>query len=239
MNQIKIVLLEADPFDRMRIEIMINEFSSDKYHFQLVEIFDSLEHLLEFLEMQAIDLVISAVFIKKRSDGIELLKKIKNKTTPIILITNSHDFHVYVESKEYRHLHYLIQPFHKITLQSIVENAIVVNREEQKNFTLGKKFIFLKGKSDHTDKINLDEIFFLETDGNYCYIHAENKKYILKKSLRKILQEDLDENFIRIHHRFAVNKQHIQNVKSHTLEISGKIEFPIGKSFKRVVTSLL
>lgn len=242
MKNINIVLLEDDPIDRIKIEIMIAEFTSNQYIFQLVKIFESLELLLEFLETQTVDVIISDVFTKKRATGIELLKKIKNNvshTTPIILITQSQDLGVYQESQEYAHLQYLIKPFHKFTLQSTVENAISMNREEQEDANFNKKFIFLKGNSDSTDKVKLDEILFLETDGNYCYIHIKNKKYIIKKSLNKILQDDLDDNFIRIHHRYAVNKQHIQMVKLHSLEISGKIDFPIGKSFKKLVNTLL
>jgi DNA-binding LytR/AlgR family response regulator len=242
MKNINIVLLEDDPIDRIKIEIMIAEFTSNQYIFQLVKIFESLELLLEFLETQTVDVIISDVFTKKRATGIELLKKIKNNvshTTPIILITQSQDLGVYQESQEYAHLQYLIKPFHKFTLQSTVENAISMNREEQEDANFNKKFIFLKGNSDSTDKVKLDEILFLETDGNYCYIHIKNKKYIIKKSLNKILQDDLDDNFIRIHHRYAVNKQHIQIVKLHSLEISGKIDFPIGKSFKKLVNTLL
>lgn len=239
MNIIKIVLLEDDPIDRIKIEIMISEFTSTEYVFKLVAMFESLECLLDFLETQTVDIIISDVFTKKRATGIELLKKIKNNTTPIILITQSQDVEVYQESKEYRHLQYLIKPFHKFTLQSTVENAISINHDKQEEANINKKFIFLKGNADSTDKIKLDEILFLETDGNYCYIHIKNKKYILKKSLNKILQDDLDENFIRIHHRYAVNKNHIQVVKPHSLEISGKIDFPIGKSFKKIVNSLL
>lgn len=242
MKQINIVLLEDDPIDRIKIEIMISEFTSNEYDFKLVKMFESLELLLEFLETQTVDVIISDIFTKKRATGIELLKKIKNNvshTTPIILITQSHDLDVYQESKEYGHLQYLIKPFHKFTLQSTVENAISTNREVQEDADFNKKFIFLKGNSDSTDKVKLDEILFLETDGNYCYIHVKNKKYIVKKSLNKILHDDLDDNFIRIHHRYAVNKQHIQIVKLHSLEISGKIDFPIGKSFKKLVNTLL
>lgn len=238
MNIIKIVLLEDDPIDQIKIEIMIAEFTSNEYDFKLVGLYDSLTALLEFLETQTVDIIISDVFTKKRATGIELLKKLKNNVTPIILITQSHDLEIYQASKEYRHLQYLIKPFHKFTLQSTIEYAISINNEKQDEENIGKKFIFLKGNSDNMDKIRLDEILYLETDGNYCYIHTKNKKYILKKSLHKILQDELDESFIRIHHQYAVNKHHIQIVKLHAVEISGKIDLPIGKSFKKMVNGL-
>lgn len=239
MNKIKIVLLESDPIDRIKIEIMIAEFTSNEYDFKLVGVFTSLVGLLGYLETQTVDIIISEVITKNRIMGIESLNKLKNNTIPIILITHSHDVEVYQKSKEYRYFQYLVKPFHKFTLQSTVENAISINGKDQVEANTNKKFIFLKGNSDRTDKINLDEILFLETNGNYCYIHTKKKKYILKKSLNKILQDELDDNFMRIHHRYAVNKHHIQVVKLQSLEISGEIVFPIGKGFKKMVNSML
>ena len=239
MNDINIVLLEDDPIDCIKIEIMITQFTSSEYNFKLVRIFEKLEALTDFLEIHTVDIIISDVFTQKRATGIELLKKLKNSIIPIILITQSHNPKVFQEAKEYRNIHYLIKPFHQFTLQSTIENTINASREEKKSTSLNKKYLFLKGKSDNVDKIRLNEILFLETDGNYCFLHAVNRKYILKKSLNKILQEDLDDNFIRIHHRFAVNKPYIQTVKIHSLEITGKIDLPIGKSFKKMINDLL
>lgn len=238
MSDINIVLLENDPIYRLKVEIMITQFTSNEYNFKLMSTFEELETLVKFLETQTVDVIISDVFTKKRATGLELLEKMKNNIIPVILITQSHNPEVYQEAKEYPNIQYLIKPFHPFTLQSIIENAIIYSRQD-KDSSLNTRYIFLKGKSDNTDKIRFDEILFLETDGNYCFIHILNKKYILKKSLNKILQQDLDDNFTRIHHRFAVSKHHIQKVKLHSLEITGKIELPIGKSFKKIINSLL
>lgn len=239
MNQVKIALLESDPIDRIKIEIMVAEFTSSEYSFKLVGAFSSIVGLLRFLESQTVDIIICETFNKNQIMGIESLNKLKNNTTPIILITHSHDLEVYQKSKQYRYFQYLVKPFHKFTLQSTVENALFVKYDKQVEADTNKKFIFLKGNSDRTDRVSLDEILFLETNGNYCNIHTKKKKYIKKKSLNKILHTELDENFIRIHHRYAINKHYIQAVKHQSLEISGEIVFPIGKGFKKVINGLL
>lgn len=239
MNQIKIALLESDPIDCIKIEIMIAEFASSEHNFKLVGVFSSIVALIGFLELQTVDVIVCEVFNKNRIMGIESLNKLKNNTVPIILITHSHDVEVYQKSKKYRYFQYLVKPFHKFTLQSTVENALSVKYDKQIEADTNKRFIFLRGSSNRTDKVGLDEILFLETNGNYCNIHTKKKKYILKKSLNKILQVELDDNFMRIHHRYAVNKHHIQAVKLQSLEISGEIIFPIGKGFKKLINGLL
>ncbi len=239
MNQVKIALLESDPIDRIKIEIMVAEFTSSEYSFKLVGVFSTIVALLRFIESQTVDIIICETFNKNQVMGIESLDKLKNNTTPIILITHSHDLEVYQKSKQYQYFQYLVKPFHKFTLQSTVENALSVKYYKQIEADTDKRFIFLRGNSDRTDRVSLDEILFLETNGNYCNIHTKKKKYIKKKSLNKILHDELDDNFIRIHHWYAINKRHIQAVKHQSLEISGEIVFPIGKGFKKQINGLL
>lgn len=87
MNKINIVLLEDDQIDQIKIEIMIAGFISNEYAFKLIGMFDKFEVLLEFLETETVDIIISDIFTQKRATGIELLKRMKNNTIPIILIT--------------------------------------------------------------------------------------------------------------------------------------------------------
>lgn len=64
MKKINIVLLEDDPIDRIKIEIMIAEFTSNEYDFKLVKMFESPGLLLKFLETQTLDVIISDVLRK-------------------------------------------------------------------------------------------------------------------------------------------------------------------------------
>ena len=91
MSDINIVLLENDPIYRLKVEIMITQFTSNEYNFKLMSTFEELETLVKFLETQTVDVIISDVFTKKRATGLELLEKMKNNIIPIILITQSHN----------------------------------------------------------------------------------------------------------------------------------------------------
>ena len=113
MNTINIVLLEDDSIDRIKVEIMIMQFTSKEYNFKLVRTFERLETLIEFLETERVDIIISDIFTNKRATGIELLKKIKNNIIPVILITQSLSPEVYQEAKEYHNIQYLIKGISK------------------------------------------------------------------------------------------------------------------------------
>lgn len=235
MKNIDIILLEDDPIDSIKIEIMLSTSISDKYNFRLIETFKDIDLLLQYLIMQPIDLIISDIFTKTRATGIELLKKLKNSEIPIILITQSTENNIYIEAKAIRDIHYLIKPFHQITLQSSIEKAIDDYEKRKSLDFLDKKYLYLKGKGDNLERVLFENIVFFEADGNYCYIYTKQKKYILKKSLNKLLLEDLDDNFIRIHHKFAINIYHVKIIRNQTLQMIGEIELPIGKTFKKSV----
>jgi DNA-binding LytR/AlgR family response regulator len=239
MKQVTIVLLDDDPIDCIKVEIMISEFISNDMTFKLIAVFRELDALLIYLQTHIVDIIISEIFTDKKTAGIELLKKLKYNHTPIILVSQSIEKGIFVEAKKYRKFYYLIKPFHHLTLQSTIENILAENIKEKTYNSLDKQYLFLKGRLNNIDKILFEEILFLEADGNYCFIHSTNKKYVIKKSLSKLLTEELNGSFIRIHHKYAINKQHILIIRDRTLQILGRIDLPIGKTFKKNISNLL
>ncbi len=237
MKTIKVVLLEDDPVDRIKIEIMLSNTVSTDYNIVLVDTFTLLEPFLVYLQnhIKEIDVIISDIFINNKAKGIKLLKELEHSEIPIILTTSSSEFSVYYEAKSIRKISYIVKPFHQLTLQS---NIILLFEESEKRklrFENDTKFLFLKPKLNHHEKTKLDDIIFIEAQGNYCYIHTQEKKYVLKKSLLKLISEDLDEQFLRIHHKFAVNKNYIKLIRLQTVHLTNNIDLPIGISFKQTI----
>ena len=127
MNTINIVLLEDDPIDRIKVEIMITQFTSNEYNFKLVNTFEKLELLVEFLETNTVDIIISDIFTKKRATGIELLKKIKARkaTKPSVLIMsgfsdvmNEQIYHCGAEGK-------FTKPFNVATVREAIKTCLL------------------------------------------------------------------------------------------------------------------
>lgn len=237
MKNIKVVLLEDDSIDRLKIEIMLSNTESSEYEIILIETFNTLESLLLYLKHQIkeIDVIISDIFINNKAKGLKLLKEIPNSDIPVILTTSSHDTAIYIEAKSIRKVQYLIKPFHKLTLQSSIILAFEENEKRKLHFVDDSKFLFFKSKLNQNERINLSDIIFIEADGNYCYIYTQEKKYVLKKSLSKLISEDLDKHFFRTHHKFAVNRNYIKLLRSRTILLTNNVDLPIGISFKQAI----
>lgn len=233
-QNIHAILIEDDPIDQIKIKIMFTEFNSDKYDFKLMQVFDNIDSLLLFLEEDhPVDIIISDMFTQKRSTGIELLKKLKTTDTPVVIITNSQDKDVYKEAQLHKNVSYLIKPFHHLTLQSTMENLLFNTYLNSNSAMLNKRRLFLKNNLNALEKVTFDEILFLEADGNYCYVNTiGRKKYVKKVSLSKLLCENFDETFVRVHHKFAINIQHITKATATAVELTNGLIIPISKSYK-------
>jgi DNA-binding LytR/AlgR family response regulator len=70
-------------------------------------------------------------------------------------------------------------------------------------------------------KISLDDILWFESDKNYVEVKTDNKKYLIRSSLKK-LQESLPANkFVKCNKQFIVNMQQIESFSSNTIVIKG------------------
>ncbi len=237
MKTIDIILLEDNPIDKIKLEIHLSESISRKYSFNLIATFQDINELKNFMDTNPVDLIISDIYLKGKTIGLELLKKLKNSDIPIILVTQSTENELFLQAKALKNVHYLIKPFHQLTIQSTIEKAYeefqLLGANKEKNY------LFVKIKTGHNEKIPFSSIIYLESDGNYSFIYTKDKRFVLKKSLIRVLEQDLDDNFFKIHQKFAVNKNFISGMKNAEILLLGDVELPIGKNYKKQIMEII
>jgi len=93
-------------------------------------------------------------------------------------------------------------------------------------------FFYIKYENIY-QKININDLYWIESDGNYAMLNFSDRKYALKISLVK-LYENLPSNiFLRIHKKFVINTLHIKGVNPTSNEIYlAEGTFPIGRTYK-------
>ena len=86
---------------------------------------------------------------------------------------------------------------------------------------------------NHLQKILLDEIRWIHADGNYCYIHLEQKRFALKTSLKRLVEKLPKGHFVRIHKSYVVRLKEVEKIDVQTNELSiGSTVLPIGRTFR-------
>ena len=117
-----------------------------------------------------------------------------------------------VESYAINAIDYLLKPitFERF-LKSIEKIHGVIRRPaEQGNFFIksGKAMI----------KVSASEIYYIEGLKDYVIFRLEKEKHIVYKKMKE-LEAILEENFMRIHHSFIVNTNHIKKIEDNQVHI--------------------
>lgn len=61
--------------------------------------------------------------------------------------------------------------------------------------------------------IPVDQIDWIEAQGNYCRIHAAGARHLVRKTLSSLLQELSPRGFLRVHRSKIVNAERVQRVE--------------------------
>lgn len=89
-------------------------------------------------------------------------------------------------------------------------------------------------------KIPIEDVLWIKTEGNYSLIHTTSKKYILKLSLKKVLEQLPSDYFIQIQRAYIIALPKIEDIDISTNEvIIHKERLPLGRNFKEDLFSCL
>ena len=161
-----------------------------------------------------------------------MAKTFQQLKIPVIFITGFEGSEYFNRARETDHLAYLVKPFHMLTLRDAIENAVSLKKNS--------KTLLVKNNNKFR-KILVKEIKWVEVDGNYCYLFVEEKKHVVKMSLRKILQSINQENrFLQIHRNYVVRQKYITNFNSikNVIKIDSNF-IPVGRKYKCKVMAFL
>ena len=134
----KVLIVEDDP-----MVAMINEqYIKRNKHFEIVGTCNDGANALDFLENNAVDLLILDVYMPKM-DGFETLKKIRNKkiTVDAILVPAANDRESLAEALHLGIVDYLVKPFTFDRFQMALENYMVQNNALKDIHTLNQTSI--------------------------------------------------------------------------------------------------
>jgi DNA-binding LytR/AlgR family response regulator len=99
------------------------------------------------------------------------------------------------------------------------------------------KFILLKD-SKKTHKVYLNDIKYIESDGDYIRFYLLNRKLMIRGSLSSLEATLPPALFLRIHNSYVVNLKKVNAVTLYSVEIEGT-ELPISRSHKEKVLKIL
>lgn len=194
-----------------------------------------------FLQEQNIDLLFLDINMPKMS-GLDFLRTLKNP--PLVIITTAYREYA-LEGFELDVVDYLQKPFSFERFFTSVNKAM--ERFRSKNIQhpvtqnsskqARSEFIFIReDKIDY--KIDLNDILFLESIGDYVKVHTNSRTYLVYQTLKNFESQLSANEFVRVHKSFLIPFKKINSIEGNIIKI-GKDEIPIGTTYRKTFFELL
>jgi two-component system response regulator LytT len=178
------------------------------------------------------DLILLDVRMENELTGIEIAQILNEKyKTPFIFITAHSDVEMMKNILKTGPVGYITKPVKKADLFA---NVVLMNERLKAKST---KQIMLKDGIKNV-VLDLNDILYIESDGNYIEIHSINKKFALRQNMESITAQLDDSQFFRVHRSYIVNLKKITSYTRKDLMIASVV-VPISKnvieSFEKVM----
>ncbi len=201
---------------------------------------------IEAIDKHRPDMLIIDIMMGGKPAGIELARYVRNNhELPFIFCTSHADKATVEQAKATKPNGYLVKPFNTDELYSSIEIALVnftqmvnkaddtsqaAERDKKQAELLVKDGIFVKTGQMFV-KVRFDQMLWLEPDGNYTTIVTAGSKYIVRSSLKDILERLPTDSFFRAHRSYVINLGHVQAIDLHQVKIGDQF-IPLGKVFR-------
>ena len=215
-----ILLVEDDFLNRRLSKKMLSENG-----YAVLEAKNAKE-ALEMLKKEPVALAVLDINLgEDEQNGISLGRYIKEKyAVPFIYLTAYDNAEVIGQAVSTSPYSYLTKPFKKSDLIVSVEIAI--------RQSVGKHVpkILVKDE-DYNVELPVDEINYVESDGNYLLFHTDKKVYKSRSTIKQITEE-LPETFIQVHRAYVVNKTKIEKYGTKNVIVKN-VAIPVSKNYMK------
>lgn len=233
----------------MRILIVEDEFiiaqslsnTLKRLGYQIISICSNYDEATNLLSNDKPDIIILDIKLKGEKSGIDLAEYInENYDIPYIFLTSITDKYLLNTLKYLNPSSILIKPFNKHELDAILsltKHQYKNNLPKKEHTNTAEDCIFIKQKSEHI-RLKYSNIKYIKSSDVYISIKTnDNLSYKIRGTLDSFLKK-LNNQFVRVHRSFIVNKSFIDKVYKEHLLIDADI-IPIGNTYKTDVFNLL
>lgn len=221
MSEKTILLVEDDFLNRRVTKKVLQENG-----YNVLESKNATEALI-ILSKQTPDIMVIDINLgEKQQNGVELAKEVKERfNIPFVYLT-AYDTQDIVKNAIGTSPHaYITKPFKKVDLVTTVDLAIRQNAHQEKR----KPTISVKDE-EYIVELPIDEIYYIESDGNYLLFHTNKRLYKTRSTIKQIIELLPDNLFMQTHRAYIVNKQKIQKYSSKSVIVKNT-EIPITKNY--------
>lgn len=212
---INAVIVDDEPKSIQSLSWELTNFSDE---ITILDTFSSPENALEFLKNNTPDCLFLDIQMPTM-DGFQFLDKLTNRDFPVI-ITTAYDEYA-IKALKHEAIDYLLKPIDSDDLNDTIgkikkfnSKVLSIDKLEQLLLNINNAPAKQKVTINADGKlifININDIIFVQSDGNYSTIYLKNnKKKVVTKKLKDINAILPQSSFFRTHNSYIVNLHKIK-----------------------------
>lgn len=212
---LKAVIVDDEP---KAIESLIWELSNFNQEVEVMASFSNPDEALKYLDSNTPDCLFLDVQMPTIG-GFQFLEQLKN-TDFAIIITTAYDEYA-IKALKHEAIDYLLKPIDSDDLRECIER---IKKYSDRNVNSLKLERMLSTFNSQFDKkkitistdgkllfLDVDDIVYIESDGNYSTLFLQNnKKIVLTKKLKEVNAILPEHYFFRIHNSYIINLNKIK-----------------------------
>ncbi|MEM9887826.1 MAG: LytTR family DNA-binding domain-containing protein [Bacteroidota bacterium] len=225
---IKCLIIDDEP---LAVQLLADYVQKSK-DLELINTFSNPIEALHFLSTQQVDLLFLDIQMPELT-GIQLMKIANGKYD--FILTTAYDQYA-LDSYNFDVIDYLLKP---ITLDRFMIAVEKAKKRRTSNTTpaattekaINKVYIFIKS-GYKTLKINLSDIYHLESLGDYVAIYTAKEKILSLENMSHFEATLPEEDFIRVHRSHIIALAKIDFIERNRIVIQEKY-IPISASYQQ------
>jgi DNA-binding LytR/AlgR family response regulator len=228
----KILIIEDEPELALNIKEILSLIG-----YEVVGILDNGKDVMEFLQVNSVDLIFMDIQIRGPIDGVELCKKIKTRfKIPVIYLTAFSNKSMLDKITTTEYEGYILKPF---TLEDLQATTYLVLKNFPKTPRHSpKKNVMMVRDKGNAIPLQFDEILFLKADGLYTIIQTKTKSFVSRNILKDMIQGLPKNTFVRVHKSYTINYQEITSFNAKEIQI-GEYSIPLRRGSLKEIKALI
>ncbi len=239
MNTVKCFIID----DQEPACQLIEEYISKIPQLELVGVSHEPMEALAKVQQKHVDLLFLDINMPVLN-GIQFLKSLKNP--PNTIFTTAYSEYA-LQAFDLKVIDYLVKPIpferfvtavNRVFDLKIAVPSEIIPIENEFPETQFTDFSFFKTNQNKLEKINFNEVIFIESHGEYARFHTTKKISVSRVSLNRLEEIFPKSNFFRVHRSFIINIDKIEAIDGSLIEIES-YKIPISKSRRDDLNKLI
>lgn len=220
---------------------VIKNFSDKIPFLKLKAVFKNPLEAIDYLNTHRVDLVFLDIEMEEIT-GIQFLKVIKNP--PCIIFTTAYENYA-LQGFELEVVDYLLKPFLFERFIKAVDKAkkkILLESADLKGYKnhnkTGKKDFFFVKTGFQQQKINYNDILYIEGQADYLKIVTCKENIMTLQNFNNMSEMLPSEEFVRVHKSYMIAIQHIVSIERNRIKI-GNTTISVSKTYNKSFFKML